>query len=145
MPEGRVPAGLKRRVAERAQHCCEYCRSQARVATTGFSIEHINPKVRGGDDDLDNLALACQGCNNHKFDKIEARDPISGTWVPLYNPRRDAWRAHFAWSDDYTLMIGLTPMGRATIDALRLNRSGVVSLRRVLYALGEHPLPDVEG
>ena len=29
-------------------------------------------------------------------------------------------------------MIGLTPIGRATIEMLKLNRSGVVNLRRLL-------------
>jgi HNH endonuclease len=139
MSEGRVPTALKRQVAERARYCCEYCRSQARVATTAFSVEHVVPKVRGGNTDLENLALACQGCNNHKFDKVEARDPISGLMAALYHPRRDVWRTHFAWNDDFTLLVGLTPTGRATIDALRLNWSGVVSLRRILFVMGEHP------
>ncbi len=49
---------------------------------------------------------------------------------------------HFAWSADFSLIIGLTPTGRATVEALQLNREGVVNLRRALYALGEHP-PDV--
>jgi len=37
------------------------------------------------------------------------------------------------------LMVGTTPTGRATIEALQLNRGGVVNLRRLLYAVGEHP------
>jgi hypothetical protein len=42
------------------------------------------------------------------------------------------------------LIIGLTPTGRATIEALHLNRANVVNLRRVLYALGEHPPAEIE-
>lgn len=104
-----------------------------------FSVEHIKPLNRGGATALDNLALACQGCNNHKYTKIEERDPASSDTVPLYHPRRQRWRDHFAWSDDFTLIIGLTPSGRATVEALQLNREGVVNLRRILYAMGEHP------
>jgi hypothetical protein len=137
--DGRVPAALKRIVAERSRDCCEYCRSQSRIATTAFSIEHIVPRSRGGETSLDNLASACQGCNNHKFDKVEARDPVTSDIVPLYHPRRERWRTHFAWSEDFTLLVGLTPTGRATVEALHLNRHGVVSLRRILYAIGEHP------
>jgi hypothetical protein len=52
-------------------------------------------------------------------------------------------RAHgcceYCKSDDFTLVIGLTPIGRATIKALQLNREELVNLRRVLYAMGEHP------
>jgi len=144
MSETRVSVALRRVVADRARDCCEYCCSQARVASTAFSIEHIIPKARGGETTLENLALACQGCNNHTFDKINARDSVSGQMVPLYHPRRDLWRMHFAWSIDFDLIVGLTPIGRATTETLRLNRAGVVGLRRLLYAIGEHPPRDRE-
>jgi len=57
----------------------------------------------------------------------------------LFHPREQSWDEHFAWNEDFTLILGLTPTGRATIEALHLNRSGLVNLRRVLYAIGEHP------
>jgi hypothetical protein len=78
---------------------------------------------------------------NHKYDKVVAPDPVSGEIVPLYHPRRDRWESHFAWSDDFTLIVGLTPSGRATVTTLLLNREGVVNLRRLLYVIGEHPPP----
>jgi hypothetical protein len=139
MPESRVTAQQKKVVAERANGCCEYCRSQVRFAIQPFSIEHIIPRSAGGETVLDNLALSCQGCNNHKYNKTEGRDPVSGDTVPLYHPRKQRWSNHFAWNDDFTLIIGLTPIGRSTVEALQLNREGVVNLRRVLYAMGEHP------
>ncbi len=116
MPEQRISAGLREQVTKRANGCCEYCRSLARNATQPFSVEHIIPRAKGGPTTLENLALACQGCNNH-----------------------DRWDTHFAWSDDFTLIVGLTPTGRATVATLFLNRDGVVNLRRLLYAIGEHP------
>jgi hypothetical protein len=139
MPESRISAELRQQISVRAGGCCEYCRSQARYATQAFSVEHILPRVQGGATSLDNLALACQGCNNHKYDKVAAPDPVNGQHVPLYHPRRDRWDTHFAWSDDFTLMIGITPTGRATVESLQLNRDGVVNLRRLLYAIGQHP------
>ena len=144
MPENRVTAQQKKTVAERARGCCEYCSSQARFAVQPFSAEHIIPKSQGGRTTLDNLALACQGCNNYKYTKTEGRDPVSGESVPLYHPRQQRWCDHFAWNDDFTLVIGLTPIGRATIEALQLNRDGVVNLRRVLCAMGEHPPADID-
>jgi hypothetical protein len=147
MPEGQVTARQKQIVVERAQDCCEYCRSQARFAIQSFSVEHTIPRSQGGKTTLDNLALACQGCNNHKYTKTQGHDPVSGALVPLYHPRRQRWRDHFAWNDDFTLVIGLTPIGRATVEALQLNREGLVNLRRILYAIGEHPPaePDESG
>jgi hypothetical protein len=87
--------------------------------------------------------LACQGCNNAKYNKITGYDPTTGETVGLYHPRNQKWHDHFAWNQDFTLIIGLTPAGRASVEALRLNREGLVNLRRVLYAMGEHP-PAIE-
>jgi hypothetical protein len=127
-------------LVDRARGCCEYCGSQERFAMQSFCVEHTTPRSRGGESTDDNLALACQGCNNHKYDKVGARDPLSAEDVPLFHPRRDRWSDHFAWSNDFTMIIGLTPTGRATVEALQLNRSGVVNLRHILYAMGEHPV-----
>lgn len=70
---------------------------------------------------------------------MEAEDPVDGEKVPLFHPRCDRWSDHFAWNADYTLMVGLTPTGRATIEKLQLNRIGVVNLRRVMLIAGLHP------
>ena len=87
----------------------------------------------------DNLALSCQGCNSHKASRTEAIDPVTGSPVPLFNPRQQRWRDPFAWSEDHLSLVGLTPIGWATVETLRLNREGLVNMRRVLYAAGEHP------
>lgn len=139
MPEKHVTAKQKRTVVRRARDCCEYCRSQARFATQSFSVEHIVPRSRDGETSLDNLALACEGCNSHKHTKVEGYDVITDELVPLYHPRQQVWGHHFRWNDDYTLIVGFTPTGRATVKALQLNREGLINLRRVLYEVGEHP------
>jgi hypothetical protein len=137
--EERVTVKQRQQVIARAKEICEYCYSQIKFATQSFSVEHIVPRVKGGKTTLDNLALSCQGCNNSKYTKTEGLDPTTREKVPLFHPRQQIWQEHFAWSTDYTKIIGLTPTGRATVDELNLNRSGVVNLRRVLYASGEHP------
>jgi hypothetical protein len=133
MPEQRA------RVAERAKDCCEYCHSQEWYSPDSFSVEHIIPLIKGGKNTLDNLAFARQGCNNRKFTSTEAFDPISQTTVPLFNPRQHQWTEHFAWSNDGALILGLTPVGRASVEKLQLNRTGLVNLRRILFEAGEHP------
>ena len=139
MSKKRVTAQQKRVVIERANGCCEYCYSQLCFTNHSFSIEHIIPKSQGGESDLDNLALSCQSCNNHKYTKTESVDPLSRRMIPLYHPRQHQWGDHFAWNDDCTLIIGLTPTGRATVEAVCLNKSGLINLRRILYAIGNHP------
>jgi hypothetical protein len=139
MSEVALTGTQKQAVAQRAKECCEYCQSQARFSPDSFSVEHIVPRSRGGVDVSANLALSCQGCNNRKYISIEALDPVSGETVPLYHPRQQRWHEHFAWNADYTVVLGLTPTGRATVEKLQLNRIGVVNLRRVLRAIGVHP------
>ena len=130
---------LRRRVEERAARHCEYCRSPLQYSPASFSLDHVIPLARGGTTEPSNLALACQGCNSRKHAKVTARDPVSGATVPLFNPRRARWSEHFSWSPDTTTVIGLSPSGRATVEALRLNREGLVAQRRLLFEAGEHP------
>jgi hypothetical protein len=145
MPDKRVTAAQRRAVFARAKGCCEYCQSQARFATQSFAAEHIIPRYVGGTTTLDNLALSCLGCNSHKHTKTDALDPISGLKTPLFHPRQEAWSEHFCWDDDFRQIVGRTPTGRATVEALQLNRPELINLRRVLYLAGEHPLPGSSG
>lgn len=130
----------KRLVKERARFCCEYCFSQERYSPDSFSMEHIIAVSRGGTDDPENLAFSCQGCNNKKYNHELAIDPATGQDVPLYNPRLHVWADHFCWDENFTLILGTSPIGRAAVDRLKLNRTGVVNLRKVLVERGEHPL-----
>jgi len=139
MTEKYVPGALRRLVTERAAGYCEYCRCPAKYSAQSFAVEHIIPRHADGPTVADNLALACQGCNAHKSIKTMAVDPITSVSVPLFHPRQHRWRDHFSWSEDFTEIIGLTPTGRATVAVLQLNRAGIIHLRRVLYAFGEHP------
>jgi hypothetical protein len=136
------PIPRRRDVERRAKGCCEYCQSPAKYATQTFSLDHIVPRSQGGKVSLDNLALACQGCNNHKYNKTQSRDPLTDQRVDLFHPRQQRWRDHFTWDERFELVIGLTATGRATVEALKLNRPELVNLRRLLYAAGEHPHPD---
>ncbi|MCI0694070.1 HNH endonuclease [candidate division KSB1 bacterium] len=139
MPSVYIPVDRQRAVIERAEGRCEYCQSMADYATETFAVEHIMPVSRGGTSELDNLALSCSGCNGHKYNKTEALDPTDGKLVPLFNPRQQKWQTHFGWSDDFTRIIGLTATGRATVEALQMNRPGLVNMRRLLYLIRQHP------
>lgn len=140
MPEPRLSAVQKAAIKQRALDCCEYCWSQEAYSPDAFSVEHITPISKGGTNDSNNLANACQGCNNRKFISTEAIDPLTGEMAPLYHPRRDRWSEHFVWDEDYTLVVGLTPAGRATVEKLELNRKGVTNLRQLLHERGLHPI-----
>lgn len=136
MTDNKLNAQIKEEVRLRAKNCCEYCYSQEKFATHSFYIEHIQPISKGGNNNLDNLALSCQGCNNYKYNKTEGKDPITQLMVSLDHPRQQNWQEHFSWNQDYNLIIGLTSIGRATVETLRLNREGLVNLRNILYKMG---------
>jgi HNH endonuclease len=140
MARAKISKALKQAVNKLSSGCCEYCRSQRRFADS-FEIEHIIPVSRGGADTLDNLALACRQCNSLKSNKISAIDPASGQIAPLFHPRQMEWTDHFLWSDDALEMLGITAIGRATINLLQTNRASMVNLRQVLHQQGFHP-PD---
>ena len=142
MPRRYISAAKQQQVIDRANRRCEYCKSAMDYTSQPFAIEHITPLAEGGKTTLDNLALACGGCNGHKYTKVEALDPVSQTVVFLYHPRQQRWQDHFGWSADYLKVVGLTEAGRATLNALKLNRPGVINMRKLLLLEGLHPPGD---
>ncbi len=138
MSSKRISLRLKQQVFERAKGRCEYCLSPVTYSMFPFEADHIIPRSKGGSTSLDNLALSC-GCHRFKASRTHVRDPKTGKLVRLFNPRKDRWNKHFRWSKDLTRIEGLTAIGRATVEALRLNRDKLVQLRMLLLTIGEHP------
>ena len=139
MRVGRLSNNLRRSVKLRAGNVCEYCLALANYAFHPFPVDHIVPISKGGSNHLDNLAYACQFCNNSKYDKIEAPDPLTGVSALLYNPRKQEWSQHFVWNADFTNIIGISPTGRATVSCMDMNREEAVNLRAALRVFGVHP------
>ena len=110
MSEPQVTAALRRAVAKRAGHRCEYCRLFEEYSALRFHIEHIVAKQHGGTDDPDNLALACPECNYQKGTNLTGVDPDTGKVTPLFHPRHDLWEEHFARVG--ARIVGKTPKGR---------------------------------
>lgn len=129
----------KQIISERANGRCEYCKSLQKYSPQPFVNEHIIPIVVGGTNELDNLAFSCGGCNGHKYTKTTGIDPVSNKVTPLFNPRLDIWDMNFQWSADNLALIGITEIGRATINALQLNRLNVINLRILTSMTDEHP------
>ena len=138
----RISAELRTLVTSRANGLCEYCQTPESFATERFSIEHIEPRAAGGLSVAVNLALACQGCNGHKAKRTAAIDPQTQTAVPLFHPRQQRWREHFAWGEGNLRIVGLTPFGRSTVMLLHLNRASLLRLRSALIAVHAHPPSD---
>ena len=117
-------------IAERAAYRCEYCHAPESVFNFAFEVEHILPQARGGSDDLDNLALACRACNLFKSDFETGQDEESQAEAALFHPRRDTWEQHFGVDAERAALVGRTPVGRATIERLQMNRPRQIAARR---------------
>jgi HNH endonuclease len=134
-----IPASIRTAVALRADQRCEYCGlSQAGQEAT-FHIDHVLPRAAGGPTKEDNLALACVSCSLHKAARQSALDPDSNEQTPLFNPRTQKWTEHFRWNGE--IAVGLTPIGRATVAALKMNRPLIMAIRMEEAIRGRHPIP----
>lgn len=80
---------------------CLHCNARLRVAADGaaisrVTIEHIVPRSAGGTNALDNLALACAGCNHEKGRRHDARGlgdaRAAEVITALLEKRRARWR-----------------------------------------------------
>jgi hypothetical protein len=102
-----------------------------------FQIDHIIARKHHGSDNLDNLALACFACNNHKGPNVAGVDPNTDEVVRRYHPRRDELEEHFEWRD--ASLLGRTPNGRVTVDVLEFNLPHRIRLREMLMEEGVFP------
>lgn len=64
---------------------------------------------------------------------------LTGNEAPIYNPRNQKWSDHFSWSNDGTEIIGISVIGRITVNELHLNRKQLQNLRLLLVNAGVHP------
>ncbi|WP_157495360.1 LamG-like jellyroll fold domain-containing protein [Kutzneria sp. 744] len=78
---------------------CSYCR-----VSSAQALDHVWPRIGGGDLTDDNLTPACRRCNSSKRDRVAAKTPPSnyvGLWPPPWWPQ---WMVQ-GWQQTY----GLTP------------------------------------
>ena len=111
---------LRESVRERAGRRCEDCRlPDVLPQTLRFHLEHVVARQHGGVTDWENLAWACQRCNERKGPNLTGVDPDTSAVVPLFHPRRYRWEEHFAWQG--LELTGLTASGRASVWLLTMN------------------------
>lgn len=103
----RIPGSRKipvsrRGVLRRDAHRCAYCQKAANT------IDHVQPKSRGGQDTWENLVACCLKCNNAKGDRTLSEMG----WTLSFTPRmpqgvawsvRGAERIEPSWNDFLTL------------------------------------------
>ncbi|WP_083421932.1 HNH endonuclease [Arsenicibacter rosenii] len=130
-----IPEKVRQQVVLRAGSRCEYCRIHSDDLFLSFEIDHIIPVKHGGSNDLDNLALACPHCNQHKGSDFATI--LENDIVRLFNPRTDNWDEHYQVTNG--LIASHTKIGTASIKIFRFNHPDLVILRQLLIQLGRYP------
>ncbi len=139
MTRNYIPKQLRAKVAKQARYRCGYCLTSQTITGATMEIDHLVPGAKGGKTEENNLWLACSDCNDSKNDRINGLDTITNETVALFNPRQQIWEEHFVWTNEGDVIIGLTATGRATVEALKLNRQELVIARRRWVGVGWHP------
>lgn len=99
----RVPANAvtfsRRNIYKRDHYTCQYCGAQP--GTEELTIDHVQPRSRGGISTWENCVLACLDCNGRKADRTPAeggmplrKEPVRPMWKPLYarhDVRIESW------------------------------------------------------
>ncbi len=91
----------RRNLFLRDDYTCQYCGK--RTGSNLLSVDHVQPRSRGGSTTWENCVLACVGCNARKADQTpkEAglhllRAPERPRWTPYLNlrpsQRMDSWQ-----------------------------------------------------
>jgi hypothetical protein len=126
-----MDAATRDLVRTRAGNACEYCRlPQAALPAVTFPIEHITAKQHGGSDDASNLALSGHHGSLHKGPNLTGIDPQTGRIVRLFHPRSHVWTERFTMQG--LAVVGVTPLGRATVRVLAMNSAAQIQTRSTL-------------
>lgn len=128
-----------RAIAQRANHCCEYCKAPEVVFNFPFEVEHIIPLSRQGSNEEANLALACRSCNLRKSNRVCGVPSGANTEVRFFHPRNDQWDEHFQVSTESGEIAGRTPIGEVTLESLEMNSPAQVAARQLWIRLGLFP------
>jgi hypothetical protein len=128
---------LRRLVAARAEHVCEYCLIHEDDTFLGCEVDHIISVKHGGPTVADNLAYACAFCNRQKGSDIGSILWQTGEFIRFFNPRTDRWSQHFRLEG--VVIQPQTSIGEVTTRILDLNHSDRLLERQTLLAVGRYP------
>jgi hypothetical protein len=140
MSKSYISVALRRLVAERANHACEYCLIPQIAVFISHEVDHVIAEKHGGLTDADNLALSCTVCNKYKGSDLASIEFSTGEIIRLYHPRRDRWRDHFQLEAGNILP--LSSIGQVTVRLLQINRSERVQERRLLLQAKALRIPE---
>jgi HNH endonuclease len=102
---------------------CGYCGVHETDMGAELTVDHFQPRSRGGDSSADNLVYCCHACNEFKGDYWQPDSPRR-----LLHPLHDDPASHLVLTEDGMLR-GLTETGAFHIRRLQLNRPALIARR----------------
>lgn len=114
---------LRRVVREQYDFRCGYCGVSETNIGAEMTVDHFLPRIRGGDDSLDNLIYSCHACNEFKGDYWHDEPALR-----LLHPLLDDLAVHYHEQADGTLL-ARTERGAVHIQTLQLNRPKLIAFR----------------
>jgi hypothetical protein len=134
-----LPTALRRQLEMADDHRCAYCRTSQANSGYPMVVDHVLPQSKGGQTEFANLCFACYRFNLFKGSITERIDPLTGEDTPLFHPRQQRWTDHFGWDAEGIRLIGLTAIGRVTVNALNIYNETILHARRNWVTAGWHP------
>lgn len=135
-----VSEPLRRQVAERAYHVCEYCLMNDQDTFWGCQVDHIISRKHGGTTEPGNLAWACACCNNAKGSDIGTLVGQPPQLLRLFHPRTDRWSGCFVLNGVH--IDPVNRIGEGTVNLLQLNHTSRLRERETLADAGRYPTVD---
>lgn len=132
-----VSEALRRHVADRAYHVCEYCLIHQDDTFWGCQVDHIISRKHGGISEASNLAWACALCNNSKGSDLGTLAGPRSELTRLFHPRSDRWAECFQLQG--VRIEAANPVGEATVKLLQINEANRLRERQVLAEAGRYP------
>src|SRR6266540_675471 len=100
----RPAAEMRRKVVERAGHCCEYCLLHQGLVASLHQVDHVIAEKHGGNTTLENLALSCTLCNRRKGSDLSSMAVL---------PHRPLDQLHSESKPLSSAIVGQPPLGAA--------------------------------
>ena len=135
--KNKVNPSLRKQVAERAYHVCEYCLIHEDDVFWGFETDHVISRKHDGKTVFENLAWACACCNRNKGTDVGTLVGEPPRLTRLFHPRINLWAEHFTLHR--TEIEGLSDVGVGTVKLLKFNEEVRLKERHGLELVGRYP------
>lgn len=123
---------------------CVYCGQV--FAVEALSVDHVQPRMKGGDGSGGNVVTACRGCNTRKggrsLAEFLADDPASCRNFFLH--ARYVWPRHLRAVAEELVRRGVTSVPTELVEGVRGQRSSEAHARGSLNAAPETQEPEAQ-